>query len=67
MGKVAILLYGVVCYLAFLVTILYAIGFSENLVVPKGIEIENDEALRRFFDDIHACGKQRYDAHKAAQ
>ncbi len=31
------------------------------------IELENDDALRGFFDDIQTRGKQRYDADKAAQ
>ena len=38
MGRIAILLYGVVCYLAFLVAILYAIGFTTSLLVPKDID-----------------------------
>jgi protein-S-isoprenylcysteine O-methyltransferase Ste14 len=38
MGRLAILVYGVVCYLAFLGAFLYAIGFTENLLVPKGID-----------------------------
>lgn len=37
MGRVLIFLYGVASYLAFFGTILYAIGFTTRLVVPKAI------------------------------
>ncbi len=37
MGRVAAVLYGLVAYASFLVTILYAIGFVSSLVVPKAI------------------------------
>ncbi len=38
MGRVIAFVYGLICYFAFFGTILYAIGFTENMVVPKGID-----------------------------
>ncbi|HXT21722.1 MAG TPA: isoprenylcysteine carboxylmethyltransferase family protein [Thermoanaerobaculia bacterium] len=36
--RVAFFVYGAVCYLAFLATFLYAVGFVGNLLVPKGLD-----------------------------
>ncbi len=38
MGRVITFVYGLICYFAFFGTILYAIGFIENMVVWKGID-----------------------------
>lgn len=38
MNRFAILLYGVLAYAAFLFAIIYMIGFTSNVLVPKGID-----------------------------
>lgn len=45
MKKIFSLLYGLVCYLAFFGTILYAIGFTGNIIVPKTIDSKPQTSL----------------------
>lgn len=45
LGRIAAFLYGVACYLAFLLTFLYAVGFVGNIVVQKSIDAGRQKSL----------------------
>jgi protein-S-isoprenylcysteine O-methyltransferase Ste14 len=56
-NRIAAFLYGLVCYLVFFGTFLYAIGFIGNLIVPKAIDSgPGDSLARALFVDVALLG-----------